>query len=221
MLRHVDRRSRTAAAPTSPRLGAVDYEDALAGRVAERDFGPRSRDDLYILYTGGTTGMPKGVVWRHEDVFFALGGGIDLVTGDAVDEPERDGRARALDGGRAHLVPIAPLMHGAAQWGVMGSSFVGQQDRADGQVRRRRRVAARRASERVNAIDDHRRRDGPAADRGARRAGRGLRPVVARRVVASTAAVFSPSVKDQFFERFPNLVITDAIGSSESGFTTA
>ena len=35
---------------------------------AERDFGPRSGDDLYILYTGGTTGMPKGVVWRHEDV---------------------------------------------------------------------------------------------------------------------------------------------------------
>ena len=59
-----------------------DYEAALAAQSPERDFGPRSADDRYILFTGGTTGMPKGVVWRHEDVIFALGGGIDLMTGE-------------------------------------------------------------------------------------------------------------------------------------------
>src|SRR5581483_8716455 len=57
-------------------LGATDYEDALAHASPARDFAPRSADDLYILYTGGTTGMPKGVMWRHEDIFFgAFGGG--------------------------------------------------------------------------------------------------------------------------------------------------
>ncbi len=46
---------------TTPPTDAVAYEDALAAASPERDFGPRSDDDLYILYTGGTTGYPKGV----------------------------------------------------------------------------------------------------------------------------------------------------------------
>src|SRR5204863_104892 len=62
------------APPAPDVLAAEDYETALEGASAERDFGSRSADDLYILYTGGTTGMPKGVMWRNEDVFFgALG----------------------------------------------------------------------------------------------------------------------------------------------------
>ena len=52
-------------------LATDDYEEALAAASPERDFAERSGDDLYILYTGGTTGMPKGVMWRQEDIFFA------------------------------------------------------------------------------------------------------------------------------------------------------
>ena len=57
----------------------------MAGASAERDFPERSNDDIHMIYTGGTTGMPKGVMWRQEDIFFALCGGIDAYT-------QREGR---------------------------------------------------------------------------------------------------------------------------------
>ena len=68
------------------KLGATLYEQACAASSGSRDGLPtdRSPDDLYVLYTGGTTGMPKGVMWRQEDVYFALGQGIDAVAGERV-----------------------------------------------------------------------------------------------------------------------------------------
>ena len=81
----------TGADPSTARLGAV-RRGARRGASPERDFAERSPDDLYIIYTGGTTGMPKGVVWRHEDIFFALGGGIDAFTNERVTDDAPAGR---------------------------------------------------------------------------------------------------------------------------------
>ncbi len=63
---------------------ATDFAAGLDGQSSERDFAERSADDIYMLYTGGTTGYPKGVLWRHEDVWRTLGGGIDFTTGERL-----------------------------------------------------------------------------------------------------------------------------------------
>ena len=198
-----------------PRHDAVDYEAAVAGGAPERDFAPRSGDDLYILYTGGTTGMPKGVVWPHRNVFYALGGGIDALTGVRMDRPQQMVEKGLAAGGQLSFLPIAPLMHGASQWAVMGQSFVGNRivlvPRFDPHE-----VWALIEHEKVNmvmitgdamgkplieALDE----PGVSYD---------LTSLIG---ITSTAALFSSSVKDAFFTTFPNLVMTDAIGSSESG----
>ena len=64
-----------------------DYESALAYGARHHEF-PRRSDDLYCVYTGGTTGMPKGVLWRHDDIFFAaMGGGDPLSLGNHIATP--------------------------------------------------------------------------------------------------------------------------------------
>ena len=156
--------------------GTVPYEEAMAAGSPERDFGPRSGDDYYILYTGGTTGMPKGVVWRHEDVFYALGGGVDPTTNTRVRSPEE--MVEKGRGGQLTLLPIAPLMHGATQWCIMGQSFVGNRTILIPKFDPHEVLAPRRDRE-GQLDDDHRGRHGQAAGRGPGRARGALRPVVA------------------------------------------
>ena len=195
-----------------PVPGTIHYEDALAACSPVRDFEPRSDDDLYILYTGGTTGMPKGVVWRHKDVFYALGGGVDPTTNTRVQAPE-EMVAKGKDMVITHL-PIAPLMHGATQWSVLGRSFVG--DRIvlmakfdphdvwtlvqDEHVNSVMVTGDAMAKPLIESLDDDVSYDFSSLY-----------------AVVSSAALFSAPVKDEYFKKFPNLFITDAIGSSESG----
>jgi 3-oxocholest-4-en-26-oate---CoA ligase len=100
----------------TPVDGSVDYDDAIAAQKPERPSATgRSDDDLYLIYTGGTTGMPKGVVWRHEDIFMAaMGGGDPAQMGNVVDSATELAKRLPEPGLCALATP--PLMHASAHW---------------------------------------------------------------------------------------------------------
>lgn len=190
------------------------YEDVLAAQPAERDFGERSNDDLYILYTGGTTGYPKGVMWRHEDVWRALGGGIDFMTGLPLEDEWAQSQRGVETGGMVRLC-IAPLIHGNAQWGALAALFNGdtvvlvpQFDPHDIWT-----AIGRRGVNVVVLIGDAMAR--PLIEEYQR----GTYDASSLWAISSSAALFSPSVKEQYLEAFPNVMITESIGSSETGFS--
>ncbi len=197
------------------RYGGVDFDDALAAGSPDRDFGERSADDIYLLYTGGTTGFPKGVMWRHEDIYRVLLGGTDFATGEFVKD-EYDHAKQATAGPPMIRFPIPPMIHGATQSATWMALFAGQTvvlatefDADD----------VWRAIERnkVNLLFF----TGDAMGRPLLDALEGTveeRDLSSLFVLASTAALFSPSLKERFLELLPNRVITDSIGSSETGF---
>jgi acyl-CoA synthetase (AMP-forming)/AMP-acid ligase II len=192
--------------------GAVTYADALASGSPGRDFGPRSGDDRYLLFTGGTTGLPKGVLWRQEDVVFALGGGIDLFSGERADRPEQLVGAAGTE--PITMFPIAPLMHGATQWALLQNLWRGSRtvltatfDAAavwrlveEEQVNALMVTGDAMAIPLIEALEE----PGTAYDTSA---------LVA---ISSSAALFSPSLKERFIERL-GVLVTDGVGASESG----
>ncbi|QIZ36963.1 acyl-CoA synthetase [Saccharopolyspora sp. ASAGF58] len=194
--------------------GGVEYESVLAGQSAERDFPERSADDLYLLYTGGTTGMPKGVMWRHEDVWRVLGGGIDFMTGETMRDEWQQARAGAESGGLIRL-PAAPFSHGAAQWASFGNLFACSTVVFMPQFDAHEvwRAIERERVDVLAIVGDAMAR--PLIE-AFREGGYDASSLVA---ISSSAALFSPSVQRQYLDALPNVVITDSIGSSETGFS--
>jgi len=190
-----------------------NYGDALAAASGDRDFGSRSPDDIYIIYTGGTTGHPKGVMWRHEDIWRTLGGGIDFFTGERLEDEWSQSRARAGERGLVRMAP-APLIHGAAMVATLACLFYGDtavimpkfDPVAIWEAIQRHRVSV------VSIIGDAMAR--PLMEALAA----GDYDTSSLVSLNSTAALFSPAVKDATLKALPNVFISEAIGSTETGF---
>ncbi len=200
------------------RYGGVEFYSAIAQGSPERDFGERSADDIYLLYTGGTTGFPKGVMWHHEDIYRVLLGGTDFTTGEPIKD-EYGLSKQAAAGPPLIRYPIPPMIHGATQSATWGALFAG------GTVV----LAPEFDADQVwRTIHDHKVNllffTGDAMARplldalsAAHDKGEDY-DLSSLFLLASTAALFSPSIKEKLLELLPNRVITDSIGSSETGF---
>ncbi len=211
-------RPETTVAQALAGLGAVAYDQALAGSSPDRDFPTRSPDDVWIIYTGGTTGMPKGVMWRQEDIFFALAGGTDPFTREPVSSDHAHAEAAAANPGQLVFLVAPPLMHGAAQVATIMNLMQGNRlvlmDRFEAE-----RLWHLVADEGINSIlitGDAMGRPMIETLEALDAAGEQL-DLGSLLSLSSSAAVFSPTVKERFVERFDTLVITDSIGSTESG----
>jgi 3-oxocholest-4-en-26-oate---CoA ligase len=193
----------------------VEYETWVAGASDALPDLPFSADDLYVLYTGGTTGLPKGVLWRHEDVFYnGLGGHLPGFSRLETDEQLRDHVNMGI-GGRALI--CLPFMHGAGQWNVFNSFHRGGTVVLPDETRRLDPASVWRAVERHRCDAIMMTGDGVA-----RPLLQGLRAgsydVSSIRAVTSTAAVLSPAVRDELLAAFSDgLLLLESLGASEMG----
>ncbi len=213
-LRHVFTVADNSGAAINPDF--LDYENALLQSSDVREFTPRDSDDIYIVYTGGTTGMPKGVMWHHRDIFFgAMGGGdLDQSRGPIKDPTELAGRIGDM---APAALPAPPFMHAAAQWAALSLLFAGG------------KIVIPAAghfdpSAIWQSIDDEAvnllivvgdAMATPLADTLAASPGRWK--AASLLAIASGGALFSPATKARLIALLPNCFIVDGLGSSETG----
>ncbi|MCB0958831.1 MAG: acyl-CoA synthetase [Acidimicrobiales bacterium] len=193
---------------------AIDYEELLAASSPDRPDVAWSPDDLYILYTGGTTGMPKGVLWRQHDIFIAAMGGRPF--GQAEAFPDLDAIVAASANGGAAMMTAAPLMHGAAQWATFVGFTSGNTVVFPDEVTKLvpadiwRTVAEHKVLT-LQIVGDAMGR--PLVDE-LDRTSYDLSGLLA---LVSGGAALSSTLKDRFLEHVPHAIVLDAVGSSETG----
>ena len=196
--------------------GAVDYESVTATPEPADGMPTPDGEDLYILYTGGTTGMPKGVLWRQHDIFMSAMGGRPFTGGpelniyqDLIDQ------VVAGAGLRSFLV-LPPLMHGAAQWGVFNTISAGGWVAVPEDVKHFDADAILRLAERervlsIPVVGDAMAR--PLVDQ----IEKGDYDLSGLMALTNGGAPLSPTVRERLLTALPNLIIMDAVGASESG----
>ena len=195
--------------------GARDYESALAAASDALPPVTPTEDDLYIIYTGGTTGMPKGVLWRQRDIFFTAMGG-QLPAGMGIVQSLAEMVERAPNGSFIRSLPAPPFMHGAAQWIAFiilhqGGTIVLPSNTRTLDPEDIWRTVERERVGTLSIVGDAFAR--PLLDQ--------LRThtydLSCLHVLGSGGAILSAPFKQAFLEYLPDVMIFDGFGSSETG----
>ncbi len=200
---------------------AVGYEE-LVGAGADRPEVERSPEDLLFMYTGGTTGMPKGVMWEHRALYRALGGGGNAMAGEKPSESVEQQRERVAQEERAQrLLPACPLMHGTGLFTALntlagGGAVVTLESRHFDAEELWSVAEARRCSSSAIVGDAFAKPMATALEASPERW-----DLSAFRLVISSGVMFSPPVKQRLLAHLPHALIYDSFGSSEAvGFGT-
>ena len=195
-----------------------EYDAALAAASAERLPNERTDDDHYVVYTGGTTGRPKGVVWRQADL---LRGALNTLRfGAPLDSIEQLAEEAAANEHTMTMLACGPMMHGGSQWILGGAHVAG----ATVAFYTERSFNPEAILDLVDAagvgsltfLGDAMGR--PVAETVLANPGRwDLSSLVA---VSNGAAPLTDGVRHEIRQAFPGRIIVDAFGSSESGSTS-
>jgi 3-oxocholest-4-en-26-oate---CoA ligase len=195
---------------------AVDYESVVMTPAPAAGMPTPSPDDLYILYTGGTTGMPKGVLWRQHDIFVSSMGGRPFGRDHAFASYAEIAEQARNAAGSMSLLMIPPFMHGAAQWAAyyvitMGGRLVIPDDVDRMRADKILRLAEREQVMSMPIVGDAIAR--PLLEE----IEKGDYDLSGLFVISNGAAPLTPSVRARLAAALPHVTVTDSVGSSETG----
>ncbi|MCG5433150.1 acyl-CoA synthetase [Mycobacterium sp. MYCO198283] len=196
--------------------GAVDYESIVTTPPPAGGLPDARPDDLFILYTGGTTGMPKGVLWRQHDIFVSSMGGRPFGSEQAHESYDAIAEQARQGGGAMSLLMIPPFMHGAAQWAAFHAITMGGRLVIPDDVERLRPAEVLRLAERervmsIPVVGDAIAR--PLVDE----IERGDYDLSGLITISNGGAPLSPTVRERILAALPHIMLIDAVGASESG----